>query len=175
MKITITCRKCSPSESFKERVHTKLAKVEKFFGEDAEAQITVTAEKTAQIVELTVMKGGIIFRVEESAENMNDAFDSCVDLLIRQIRKHKTRLEKRLHRGGFDQFIDEAPVPEELDFDIVRTKTISMKPQNIEEAILQMNMLNHQFYMFLNSATDRINVVYTRKDGGYGVIESESV
>lgn len=172
MKITITCRKCSPSESFKERVDTKLAKVEKFFGADAEAQITVTAEKTAQIVELTVMRDGIIFRVEESAEDMNDAFDSCVDLLIRQIRKHKTRLEKRLHRGGFDQFIDAEPVSEELEFDIVRTKTISMKPQNIEEAILQMNMLNHQFYMFINSSTDKINVVYTRKDGGYGVIES---
>lgn len=175
MKITITCRKCSPRESFKERVHTKLAKIERFFGEDAEAKITVTAEKSEQIVELTVMKAGLIFRAEESAENMNDAFDACVDSLVRQIRRNKTRLEKKLHRSGFDQFIDAEPITEELDFEIVRTKTISMKPQDVEEAILQMNMLNHQFYMFLNASTEKINVVYIRKDGGYGVIEPESV
>ena len=98
-----------------------------------------------------------------------------VDSLVRQIRKHKTRLEKKLHGGGFDQFADAEPVMEELDFNIVRFKTVSMKPQDIEEAILQMNMLNHQFYMFLNSSTEKINVVYLRKDGGYGVIEPESV
>lgn len=175
MKITITCRKCSPRESFKERVHTKLAKVERFFGEDAEAQVTVTVEKSAQIVELTVMKDGMIFRAEEAAQNMNDALDSCVNSLIRQIRKNKTRLEKKLHRSGFDQFVGDEPITEEFDFEIVRTKTISMKPQDVEEAILQMNMLNHQFYMFLNSSTEKFNVVYIRKDGGYGLIEPESV
>ena len=175
MKITITCRKCSLRESFKERVHAKLAKVEKLFGEDAQAQVTVTVEKSGQIVEVTVMKDGMIFRAEESAQNMNDALDSCVNILVRQIRKNKTRLEQRLHRGGFDQFIDAEPVTEELEFDIVRTKMIPLKPENVEEAILQMNLLNHQFYMFLNSATEKINVVYLRKDGGYGIIEPESV
>jgi putative sigma-54 modulation protein len=174
MEITFTGRKCTLRESFKERVQTKLAKIERILGEDAEAKVTVTVEKSEQIVELTVMKGGMIFRSEESAHNMNDAFDSCVDSLIRQIRKNKTRLEKRIHSGSFDEFISAEPVAEELEFNIVRTKTISTKPQDIEEAILQMNLLGHQFYMFLNADTEKMNVVYIRKDGSYGVLVSES-
>jgi len=174
MKITITGRKCSPRESFKERVEKKLAKIEKFFGEDAQAKVTVTVEKSIQIVEITVMKGGMIFRAEEKAPNMNDAFDNCVEALIRQIRKNKTRLEKKLRSADLDEFIGEEPVEEELEYEIVRSKTILLKPQDVEEAILQMNMLGHQFYMFLNATTERINVVYLRKDGGYGVLEPES-
>jgi len=174
MKITITGRKCSPRESFKERVEKKLAKIERFFGEDAEAKVTVTVEKSTQIVEITVFKGGMIFRAEESAPNMNDAFDICVESLIRQIRKNKTKIEKKLHSGAFDEFVGAEPVAEEIDFEIVRTKTVSLKPQDVEEAVLQMNMLGHQFYMFLNAATEKINVVYMRKDGGYGLLEPDS-
>jgi len=167
MKITITGRKCSPRESFKTRVEKKLARIERFFGEDAEAKVTVTVEKSAQIVEVTVFNSGMIFRSEEKAENMNDAFDNCVDDIIRKIRKNKTRIEKKFHKGSFDIAPSEEPVTEEVDYDIVRTKAVSLKPQHVEEAILQMNMLCHQFYMFLNAANDSINVVYRRKDGGY--------
>lgn len=173
MKITITGRKCSPRESFKERVEKKLEKIERFFGEDAEAKVTVTVEKSAQIVEITVLKGGMIFRAEESAQNMNDAFDACVESLIRQIRKNKTRVEKKLRSGAFDDFVGTETIEEEVDFDIVRSKTVLLKPEDVEEAILQMNMLGHQFYLFLNAATEKINVVYMRKDGGYGVLEPE--
>ena len=174
MKITITGRKCSPRESFKERVERKLTKIERFFGEDAEAKVTVTVEKSAQIVEITVFNSGMIFRAEESAQNMNDAFDNCVESLVRQIRKNKTRIEKKLRSGAFDDFVEVEPVTEELEFEIVRSKTVSLKPQDVEEAILQMNMLGHQFFMFLNAATDKINVVYMRKDGRYGVLEPDS-
>ncbi len=174
MKITITGRKCSPRESFKNRVETKLSKIERFFGEDAEAKVTVTVEKSEQIVELTVIKGNMIFRAEESAPNMNDAFDDCVDSLIRQIRKNKSRVEKRLRSGNIEDFIDAGPAEvEEDDYKIVRSKKILLKPEETEEAILQMNILGHQFYMFLNASTDTINVVYKRKDGGYGLIEPE--
>lgn len=173
MKITITGRKCSPRESFKERVEKKLAKIERFFGEDAEAKVTVTVEKSAQIVEITVLKGGMIFRAEESAQNMNDAFDSCIESLIRQIRKNKTRVEKKLRSGAFDDFVGPETTEEEVNFDIVRSKTVLLKPEDVEEAILQMNMLGHQFYLFLNAATEKINVVYMRKGGGYGVLEPE--
>lgn len=173
MKITITGRKCSIRESFKERVERKLTKIERFFGEDAEAKVTATVEKSVQIVEITVYKNGMIFRAEESASNMNDAFDSCVESLIRQIRKNKTRIEKRLRSGDFDEIAGSEPVAEEIYFEIIREKTISLKPQDIEEAILQMNMLGHKFFMFLNSETESINVVYVRKDGGYGVLEPD--
>ncbi len=171
MKITILGRKCTPRDSFKSHAEKKLSKIERFFGEDAEAKVTATVEKTSQIVEITVVYSGMIFRAEESAPNMNEALDSCVDSLIRQIRKNKTRVEKKLRTGSIDSFVaGEAPVEEEVDFDVVRSKTVSVKPQSIDEAILQMNLLDHKFYMFKNAETEQINVVYKRNDGGYGVL-----
>ena len=118
----------------------------------------------------------MIFRAEERAEDMEDALDGCVDSLVRQIRKNKTRVEKRLRSGAFDAYTDMEPVSEELDFDVVRTKKIPLnKPQDVDEAILQMNLLGHQFYVFLNAVTNQINVVYRRKDGGYGLIEPDTL
>lgn len=172
MNINIIGRKCSPRESFKERAEKKLAKVDRFFGDEADARITVTVEKSYQTVEITVTNGGMVFRAQEKAENMNDALDKCVETLVRRIRKNKTKLEKRLRSGAFENLsAEEEIIPEETEFELVRTKTVSVKPQSVEEAILQMNMLGHEFYMFTNSATDVISLVYKRKDGGYGLLE----
>ena len=174
MKITITGRKCSPRDSFKDHAEKKLAKIERFFGPDLEAKVTVTVEKSSQIVEITVNNNGMVFRAQERAENMNEALDKCVDTLIRQIRKNKTRIEKKLRASNFDAFADEAEaVPEEVEFELVRTKTISLKPQSVEEAILQMNLVGHQFYVFLNEESGVVNVVYRRNDEGYGLIVPE--
>lgn len=169
MNITVVGRKCTPRESFKERAEKKLQKIERFFGDNASAKVTATVEKSSQSVEITVYNDGMIFRAQERAENMNDALDGCVDLLVRQIRKNKTKIEKRLKSGAFDAFGTD--VDEEKDFELVRTKTISVKPQSVDEAILQMNMLGHEFYVFRNSANNIISVVYRRADGGYGLIE----
>ena len=169
MNITIIGRKCNPREDFRSRAEKRLLKVEKLFGEDALAKVTATVEKNYQAVEVTVNKDGMIFRAEERADNINDALDECVDSLIRQIRKNKTRLEKKLRASVLDEFVI-PDVEEESDFDLIREKTVALKPQSVEEAILQMNLLGHQFYMFLNSETDTINVVYGRKDSGYGLI-----
>lgn len=171
MNITIVGRKCNPHEDFRARAEKRLSKVEKLFGEEANAKVTATVEKNCQIVEVTVTKGGMIFRSEERADNMADALDECVDSLIRQIRKNKTRLDKRLHSAALDDFTADAE--EEKDFDVIREKVVSLKPQNVEEAILQMNLLGHRFYMFLNADTDRINVVYKRNETGYGLISPE--
>lgn len=174
MKITITGRKCSPRDSFKEHAEKKLAKIEKFFGADVEAKVTVTVEKSSQTVEITVNNNGIIFRSQERAANMNEALDKCVDTLIRQIRKNKTRIEKKLREGSFDAFADEAEaVQEEVEFELVRNKTVILKPQSVEEAILQMNLIGHQFYVFLNEENNEVNVVYRRSDTGYGLISPE--
>ncbi len=177
MNITIIGRKCTPRASFKERAEKKLKKVERFFGEDVTAKITVTVEKNVQTVEITLIKDGMIFRAEEKAEHMNEALDLCVDVLVRQIRKNKTKLAKRFKAAGLEDLNggDSAEVREELDFNIVRTKTVPLKPQTVDEAILQMNMLGHQFYMFLNAETDKISVVYVRHDGGYGMLEPELI
>lgn len=174
MKISIIGRKCSPRENFKERAEKKLAKVERILGQDVEAKITVTVEKSEQIVEVTLIKNGMIFRAEESAANMNDALDRCVDALMRQIRKNKTRLEKRMHSGDFSAFAAEEEPAEEANYEVVRTKTVALKPQSVEEAILQMNLLGHQFYLFLNSETENVSLVYQRKGGGYGLLEPEA-
>ncbi|MBE6827138.1 MAG: ribosome-associated translation inhibitor RaiA [Ruminococcaceae bacterium] len=170
MNITIIGRKCTPRESFKERAETKLRKVEKFFGPDADAKVTATVEKNAKIVEITLSKGGYIFRAQERSQDLEEALDACVDSLIRQIRKNKTRLEKRIRELSFDDVFNSAD-EDEAEFDVVRTKSVIVKPESVEEAILQMNLLGHQFYMFRNSETDMLSVVYKRKDGGYGVIE----
>ena len=172
MNITIVGRKCTPHQSFKDRAEQKLKKVERFFGENAEAKVTATVEKNAKIVEITLNKGGMIFRAQERSADLEDALDACVDSLIRQIRKNKTKLERRLRDANIDDFFAEADEAED-DFEIVRTKAVILKPESVEEAILQMNMLGHQFYLFNNSEDDSISVVYRRKDGGYGLLSPE--
>lgn len=176
MKIIISGRKCTPRDSFKDHAEKKLAKVAKFFDDDAEAKVTATVEKSCQIVEVTVASRGMYFRSEESAQNMNEALDSCIDSIIRQIRRNKTRLEKRLRTGNLDAIIADAEtaVDEEDSFEVVRTKSVVLKPENVDEAILQMNLLGHLFYMFRNAESGEINVVYKRNDGGYGVLTPEN-
>lgn len=175
MKITVLGRKCTPRDSFKERVEQKLSKIEKLFPDDAQAKVTASVEKITQIVEITVFTNNMIFRAEENAESLEAALDLCVDSLTRQIRKNKTKLEKKLRRGAFDDFAAPDGAGEETEFEVIRTKTVDLRPQSVDEAILQMNMLGHTFYMFLNGDTGDINVVYRRsRDGGYGVLEPNS-
>lgn len=172
MNITITGRKCTPRDSFKERAEEKLLKVEKFFGPDATAKVTATVEKNSKACEITLVKKSMIFRAQERSDDLEEALDKCVDSLIRQIRKNKTRLSKRLRDVSFDEvFIDTAGEEEEADFELVRSKKVVLKPETPDEAILQMNMLGHQFYLFRNAETDTVCVVYKRADGGYGLIE----
>lgn len=174
MKITVIGRRCTPRDSFKERAAKRLEKVERFFGSKAEAKITATVERSEAIVEVTIFHEGMFFRSQERAIDMNDALDRCVDSLVRQIRKNKTRVEKRLRQGAFEPFEAIDPLESQDEYDVVRSKEIALKPQSVDEAILQMNLLDHQFYMFLNSANEKICVVYARKDGGYGLIIPET-
>lgn len=173
MKITTIGRKCTLRDSFKEHAEKKLKKIDRFFGDNAEAKVTATVEKNVQIVEVTVLNGGMVFRSQERAENMNDALDLCVDSLIRQIRKNKTRIEKKLRDGAFDEYIGDYAVDEEPEYEVVRTKTVSLRPETVDEAILKMNLVGHRFYMFLNAETGNVSVVYVRNDGGYGLLEPE--
>lgn len=178
MKTTIIGRKCTPKDSFKDHAEKKLKKIDKFFSDEAEAKITVTVEKPEQIVELTIKNRGMYFRAEESAADMNDAFDACVDFIIRKIRKNKTKVSKKLREDtvidwAADFDLDDDDDAEEGEFDIIRSKSVVLKPEMPEEAILQMEMLGHRFYLFLNGENEKICVVYKRKDGGYGLIEPE--
>jgi putative sigma-54 modulation protein len=182
MKITITGRKVNLRDSFKERVNKKLAKFDKFFGDDAEANVTVTLEKNRYSIELTIRSNSYIYRVEHTSVDLDEALDIIVEKISRQIRKNKTKIERR-HRAAtplnFDYIYDkddysEEENYEEPDYQVVRTKKFPIKPMDVEEAILQMNLIGHQFFMFLNVDTSEINVVYARKDGNYGLLEPEN-
>ena len=173
MTITYTARKVTLRDNFKERVEKKLAKFQKIFSDKAEAHVVVTVEKNRQTVEITIRDNKMIYRAESTMSEMNDALDRVVDILMRQIRKNKTRLEKRVKAGSIDALTADMPAQEEPEeeYQVVRKKQVMLKPINVEEAILEMNMINHDFFMFINAETDEMNVVYKRANGNYGVLE----
>lgn len=172
MKINYTARKVNLRDNFKERVEKKLKKFEKIFSEDAVVNVVVTLNKNNQTVEITIKDNSMIYRAEKTQLEMNDALDKCVDVLGRQLRKNKAKLSKKLRSGSIDDLF-EAPVEADVEeeYKLVRTKQIPLKPVTVDEAILQMNMIGHKFYMFTNVDTNEVNVVYTRDDGAYGLLE----
>lgn len=176
MKITYVARKVTLRDNFKERAERKLAKLDRIFSDDAEATVVVTLEKNRQTVEITIRDNSMVYRAESTMLEMNDALDKVVDMLSRQLRKHKTRLSKRIRAASLDDLIiDEVTeaeeMPEENEMQVVRKKLISLKPVSVEEAVLQMEMIGHKFFMFENADTGKVNVVYTRNDGAYGLLE----
>ena len=176
MKYNIVGRKVNLRDNFKERVYKKLGKFEKIYSEDAEANVKVTLEKNRQTVEVTIFDNGMTYRAESTALEMNDALDAVVDILGGQIRKNKTKLSKKLRADSVEQYFAAEPDTEEIpevNYSVVKTKSFVVKPLSVEEAILQMNMIGHEFFMFLNSATNQLCVVYKRKDDTYGLLEPE--
>ena len=175
MKFQFTEKKVSLPESVHAYAEKKVMKLERFFRDDAEALVTFSVEKDRNKAEITVHAAGTYFRASEATSDMYASIDAAVATIERQIRKNKTRLEKKLKAGPIE-WTDTGvgPVEEEEesgDFTIVRTKRFSIKPMTPQEAILQMNLLEHEFYAFLNSEdADAFSVVYRRKNGGYGLI-----
>ncbi len=172
MKTTITAKQMQIPQTFDEYAEKKInAKLNKFFGEDATAKVLISEHKNLIIIEVTVRYNGIIFRAEQSAVDKEDALDACVDKIIRQIRKHKTKVEKRLKDTAFKDISTTDTVEEQTSYDVVKHKKFTLRPMDVEEAILQMNMLGHNFFMFLNATTGETNVVYKREEGNYSVLE----
>ncbi len=159
-------------ESLKSAIEKKLSKFDKFFGADTEAFVTCKTRKGDKIIEITVNYGGTTFRSEEENETFITALDRAMESLERQIRKNKTRLEKTIREGAFcdDEYEDE--YAEEGEFDI-RVKSFSLKPMTAEEAILQMNLSGHDFFVFLDADSGDTSVVYKRREGSYGLIVPE--
>ncbi len=170
MKMTITAKKMQIPQNFTEYAEERLnARLNKFFGEEAESKIIMSAHKNLIIIELTVIYNNIIYRAEQSAVDKEDALDACIDKIIRQIRKNKTRIEKKLKESAFQDLFDE-PIAE-ADHEVIRHKKFVMHPMDLDEAILQMDLLGHAFFMFTNANTGEVNVVYKRADGKYAVLE----
>lgn len=173
MNIKIVGRKVTLRENFKSLVEKKLAKFDRIFDEDAEATVTVTLEKNRQTVEITVKQRGMIYRAESTSIEMNEALDVVVSKLGKQIRKNKTRLENSKKVKSIDMAEAYYDEPEE-EYYVAKIKRFFVKVMTVEEAILQMNLLSHEFFMFRNDSSGEINVVYKRNDGSYGLLEPES-
>lgn len=176
MKINIIARKVTLRDHFKDLVTKKLSKFDRIFDEDAEATVTVTVEKKFQTVEISIKQRGMIYRAESSELEMNDALDKVITALSAQMRKNKTKLQRAkkvqedVDFSGFD-FIDEE-VPDEED-QVAKTKRFFVSVMTPQEAILQMNMLDHEFFLFRDDASGDVNVVYKRKNGDYGLLIPE--
>ena len=173
MKVTIIGRKVNLRNNFKELAERKLAKFDRIFDDDAEAVVTVTVERNRQTVEITIRQRGMICRAEETALDMNEALDHVISALGRQIRRNKTRLEKAKKVDPGLEFADAYYDEPEEELQVVRTKRFAVKVMTPEEAIMQMNMLDHEFFLFRDDESGEINVVYRRKNGDYGLLVPE--
>ena len=180
MKFVFTDQKVNLPDAVHKYAEKKVGKLNRFFKEDATAAITFSVEKERNNKEeITIRSSGTIFRVSESTSDMHASIDAAVTTLERQIRKNKTRLEKRLRQGAFERALDVDEVssfapdePEEGEYRIVRSKTFPLKPMTRDEAILQMNLLGHSFFAFRDEESDgSFAVVYRRYDGDLGLIE----
>ena len=180
MRNTITGKNIEVTEALKNRVIDKLSKLDKFLVDDLEAQVTMSVEKLRHIIEVTIPIKGSILRAEVEDIDMYAAIDSVVDVLERQLLKHKNKLRaKYRHTDTFqDAFVSgtmfaEEDGEKEPAIKIQRVKRFDMKPMHAEDACLEMDLLGHNFFVFRNAETDDINVVYKRKNGTYGLIEPE--
>lgn len=181
MKFVFTDKKVDLPEKVHQYAEKKVGKLDRYFKTEAEAAVTFSVERENNNVELTVHTGNMLFRANEKTSDMFASIDAAVSSIERQMRKNKTRLEKRLRQGAFERSLDTvassfaAEVTEPETYNVVRTKRFPLKPMTVDEAILQMNLLGHNFFAFRNQEKDgAFAVVYTRQNGGYGIIEDET-
>ncbi len=177
MNIRMSSKEFSVSPALWARIERKINKLSRYFDPNVEAQVRLSAEARRRIAEITIpFKGGIL-RAEESTQDMYQSIDSALIKIERQIRRHRTRLEKRLREDAFEndvpEFYEEFE-PEEPTPKLVRTKRYPMKPMNVEDAIDQMEMLGHSFFIFVNAESSKACVIYRRNDGNLGLLEPEA-
>lgn len=176
MKMHVTGRHMEVTNALHEALEKKLGKLDKYFqhGGPVEANVTLGVQRGFHIVEVTLFVGGMILRSEERTTDMYASIDFVVDKLERQIHKYKTRVNRKMREKGSEPlFVVEEETSDDDYPNIVRTKRFAVKPMNAEEAILQMELLGHSFYVYRNADTDEVNVVYKRKDGHFGLIEPQ--
>ena len=177
MKVTVIAKNMELTDALKEIVQKKISKLEKYFEAKVEAKATLSVQKSRQIIEVTIPFNGIILRGEEATSDMYKSLDLVEDKLERQIRKQKTRLSRK--HGGSLRFGEinnmEIKQSEEDEGKLVKVKKFGAKPMNSEEAILQMDLLGHNFFVYQDADSNNVNVIYKRKDGDYGLLEPEFI
>jgi putative sigma-54 modulation protein len=176
MILKFTGKNMEITDALRDVTEKKLGKLDKYFQQNIEGNVTFSSEKNRKIIEVTINLPGTIIRAEEATEDMYASIDKSVDVLERQIRKYKTKLQKRLYNNETIRFENIVPLQSEDDIEkpkLVRRKKFGLKPMSSEEAILQMELLGHNFFVFMDGENEDVRVVYKRKDGNYGIIEPE--
>lgn len=179
MEITVVGRNIAVTDALRAYAEKKVSKLQKYFEREIlSGQITMAIERGIHSVDITVAVNGLLLRGEEHTNDMYASIDGAIDNIERQIKKYKTRINRRLRQEGNKivesavitpgETVAEAPEPK-----VVKTKRFAIKPMSVEEAIMQMELLGHDFFVFMNDTTEDVNVVYRRKDGNYGLIEPE--
>ena len=173
MRIDITTKNFNASDELKKAIEKKLGRLDKYFSDEVTAKVRLSQEGKKDKIEATISNRGTIFRAEESGKDIFDSIDRIVDKLSNQMSKFKTKLQKK-HKDNKEVFFAELPeVEEEKDaVEVVKTKKFQLEPMNVEEAIMQMELVGHSFFVFLNMESDSVNVVYKRNDGAYGLLET---
>lgn len=181
MRMKIRGQNLEVTQALKDYVEKKLSKLERYFDTPpaSEAQVTLSVNKDIHSVEVTIPMPSLLLRAEERNSDMYSSVDLVLDKLERQIRKHKTKVNRKFRQEGSLRSLfkdsSETALPnqydEDDDIEVVRTKRFTLKPMDVEEAILQMNMIGHDFFVFSNMDSEEVNVVYKRSDGRYGLIE----
>lgn len=173
MRISIIGKNIEISDYLLNLVTKKVAKLDKYFPEDTECTVAMAVEHNRHIVEVTIPYPGGIIRGEESSGDMYASIDTVLTKVEKQIVRHRTKLEKNLRAGAFMPMEAAEPEEREAEHRLVRVKRFDIKPMTVDEAMLQLELLGHSFYMFTNGETGETNVIYKRKDGNYGLIEPE--
>jgi putative sigma-54 modulation protein len=175
MKVIITSKSLNASDHLKDTIESKFRKLGKFFSDEINANIMLSLEKGRQKIEATINAKGTIFRAEETTNDIYNGVDRVVDKLAAQMSKFKTKLQRKHKDNKAIQFADVPdPIEEEQEeLALVRRKKFDLLPMSADEAILQMELLEHNFFVFLNMETDGVGVVYKRRDGNYGLLETE--
>lgn len=175
MAIIVRGKNINITPALKDYVEKRIGKVTKYFGALGEITVLLTVEKGHHIVEVTVPVNGMLLRGEESTNDMYASIDLVIEKLEKQIEKYKTKISRKLRSGVFkgELVVNTGVAEADGDFKIVKTKRFAVKPMDVQEAVMQMNLINHDFYVFTNADTEDVNVVYRRKDGNYGLIEPE--
>ena len=176
MTFTFTGKKFDVTDAMRDYAEKKIGKIDRLFRTESDASVTFSASRGRYTAEVTIRNNGMIYRVSEVTSDMYASIDSAVAAIERQVRRNKTRLEKRLREGAFERTAEDIPEDEDEEpeeFRIVREKRFSIKPMTPEEAILQMDLLGHEFFAFRNEEEGGVfAIVYKRKNGGYGLISA---
>lgn len=179
MDITVRGKNIEVTPALRDYVEKKVGRITKYFSDVKDVHAVLFVKKSEQIIELTVSVNSIILRAQESTNDMYTSIDLVVDKIERQLTKHKTKLNKKFRNAAehavnkfHSDLLPDLQFDEE-DFEVIRTKRFSIKPMTVEEAIMQMNLLSHDFFVYFDGEENAIRVVYKRSDGGYGLIAPE--